>query len=62
MKKTLLVLAAAAACASAAQAQSNVRITGLADMYIGSMKTRRQRPHPCCQQRRHDHLVVWIPG
>lgn len=38
MKKTLLVLAAAAACASAAQAQSNVRITGLADMYIGSMK------------------------
>lgn len=39
MKKSLLVLAAAAACASGAQAQSNVRVTGLTDVYVGSMKS-----------------------
>lgn len=39
MKRTLLVLAATAACVSGAHAQSNVRITGLTDMYVGSMKS-----------------------
>lgn len=38
MKKSLLALVAALACAGAAQAQSTVQITGLMDVYAGSMR------------------------
>ena len=38
MKNTFIALAAALACSSAAYAQSNVQLTGLVDMYAGSMK------------------------
>ena len=36
--KKLLAMAAMLACAAAAQAQSSVTVTGLTDMYVGSMK------------------------
>ena len=39
MKKSLIAFGAALACLGAAQAQSNVQLTGLVDMYVGSMKT-----------------------
>jgi predicted porin len=39
MKKSLIAFGAALACMGAAQAQSNVQLTGLVDMYVGSMKT-----------------------
>lgn len=38
MKKSLLALVAALACASAAHAQSTVQISGLVDVYAGSMR------------------------
>ena len=38
MKNTFIALAAALACSGAAYAQSNVQLTGLVDMYAGSMK------------------------
>ncbi len=38
MKKNLIALSAALLCLSAAQAQSSVQVTGLVDMYVGSMK------------------------
>lgn len=38
MKKTLIAFGAALACLGAAQAQSNVQLSGLVDMYAGSMK------------------------
>lgn len=38
MKKSLLALGAALACASSAYAQSSVQVTGLMDMYVGSMR------------------------
>ena len=38
MKKTLIAFGAALACMGAAQAQSNVQLSGLVDMYAGSMK------------------------
>ncbi|WP_159912832.1 porin [Pantoea sp. 18069] len=38
MKKSLLALVAALACAGAAQAQSTVQISGLVDVYAGSMR------------------------
>lgn len=38
MKKTLTALSAALLCASAAQAQSTVQVTGLVDVYAGSLK------------------------
>ena len=38
MKNTLIAVAAALACTGAAYAQSNVQLTGLVDMYAGSMK------------------------
>ncbi|MEG2048362.1 MAG: porin, partial [Comamonas sp.] len=38
MKKTLIAFGAALACLGAAHAQSNVQLTGLVDMYVGSMK------------------------
>jgi len=39
MKKTLIAFGAALVCMGAAQAQSNVQLSGLVDMYAGSMKT-----------------------
>lgn len=39
MKKTLIAFGAALLCVGAAQAQSNVQLSGLVDMYAGSMKT-----------------------
>lgn len=38
MKKTLTALSAALLCAGAAHAQSSVQVTGLVDLYVGSMK------------------------
>ena len=38
MKKSLIAFGAALACVGAAQAQSNVQVSGLVDMYVGSMK------------------------
>ena len=38
MKKNLIALSAALLCAGAAHAQSSVQVTGLVDMYVGSMK------------------------
>ena len=38
MKKSLIAFGAAMACIGAAQAQSNVQVSGLVDMYAGSMK------------------------
>lgn len=38
MKKSLIAFGAALACIGAAQAQSNVQMSGLVDMYVGSMK------------------------
>ena len=38
MKKTLIAFGAALACMGAAQAQSNVQLSGLVDMFAGSMK------------------------
>lgn len=38
MKKTLIAFGAALTCLGAAHAQSNVQLTGLVDMYVGSMK------------------------
>lgn len=38
MKHSFIALAAALACTGAAYAQSNVQLTGLADMYAGSVK------------------------
>ena len=38
MKNTFIALAAALACSGAAYAQSNVQLTGLVDMYAGSLK------------------------
>lgn len=38
MKNTFIAVAAALACSGAAYAQSNVQLTGLVDMYVGSMK------------------------
>ena len=38
MKKSLIACSAALACLGAAHAQSNVQLTGLVDMYAGSMK------------------------
>lgn len=38
MKKTLIAFGAALVCMGAAQAQSNVQLSGLVDMYAGSMK------------------------
>lgn len=38
MKKNLLALSAALLCAAAAHAQSSVQVTGLVDMYVGSLK------------------------
>ncbi|MDD2712260.1 MAG: porin [Simplicispira sp.] len=38
MKKTLTALSAALLCAGAAHAQSSVQVTGLMDMYAGSMR------------------------
>ena len=38
MNKTLMALGAALLCASAAHAQSTVQITGLVDLYAGSLK------------------------
>lgn len=38
MKKTLVAFGAALACLGAAHAQSSVKLTGLVDMYVGSMK------------------------
>jgi len=38
MKKSLLAMVAALACASAAHAQSTVQISGLVDVYAGSMR------------------------
>lgn len=38
MKKSLIALGAALACASGAYAQSSVQVTGLVDMYAGSMR------------------------
>lgn len=38
MKNSFIALAAALACSGAAYAQSNVQLTGLVDMYAGSMK------------------------
>jgi len=38
MKKSLLAVVAALACAGAAQAQSTVQISGLVDVYAGSMR------------------------
>lgn len=38
MKKSLIAFGAALACMGAAQAQSNVQLSGLVDMYAGSMK------------------------
>ncbi len=38
MKKSLIAFGAALACIGAAQAQSNVQMSGLVDMYAGSMK------------------------
>lgn len=38
MKKTLIAFGAALVCMGAAQAQSNVQLSGLVDMYVGSMK------------------------
>ncbi len=38
MKKTLIALGAALVCGTAAHAQSSVTITGLSDLYVGSMK------------------------
>ncbi len=38
MKKSLLALVAALACAGAAHAQSTVQVTGLMDVYAGSMR------------------------
>ena len=39
MKKTLIAFGAALVCMGAAQAQNNVQLSGLVDMYAGSMKT-----------------------
>jgi predicted porin len=39
VKKSLIAFGAALACMGAAQAQSNVQLSGLVDMYAGSMKT-----------------------
>ena len=38
MKKSLIAFGAALACMGAAQAQSTVQLSGLVDMYVGSMK------------------------
>ena len=38
MKTAFIAMAAALACSGAAYAQSNVQLTGLADMYAGSVK------------------------
>ena len=38
MKHTLIALGAALACLGTAHAQSNVQLSGLVDMYVGSMK------------------------
>ena len=38
MKKNLIALSAAMLCITAAQAQSSVQVTGVVDMYVGSMK------------------------
>jgi predicted porin len=38
MKKTLIAFGAALVCMGAAQAQSTVQMSGLVDMYVGSMK------------------------
>lgn len=38
MKKTLIAFGAALSCLGAAHAQSNVQLSGLVDMYVGSMK------------------------
>jgi predicted porin len=38
MKTAFIAMAAALACSGAAFAQSNVQLTGLADMYAGSVK------------------------
>ena len=38
MKNSLIAIAAVLACAGAAHAQSNVQLTGLVDMYAGSLK------------------------
>ena len=38
MNKTLMALSAALLCASAAHAQSSVQLTGLVDVYVGSLK------------------------
>ena len=38
MKKSLIAFGAALVCMGAAQAQSNVQVSGLVDMYVGSMK------------------------
>ena len=38
MKNSLIAVAAVLACAGAAHAQSNVQLTGLVDMYAGSLK------------------------
>lgn len=38
MQKKLIALAATALCAAGAYAQSSVQLTGLADIYAGSMK------------------------
>lgn len=38
MKKTFIAFGAALACLGAAHAQSSVQLTGLVDMYVGSMK------------------------
>lgn len=38
MKKNLIALSAAMLCISAAHAQSSVQVTGVVDMYVGSMK------------------------
>ena len=38
MKKNLIALSAAMLCITAAQAQSSVQVTGVVDMYVGSLK------------------------
>ena len=38
MTKTLMALSAALLCASAAHAQSSVQLTGVVDLYAGSLK------------------------
>ncbi len=38
MKKTLIALGTALVCGAAAHAQSSVTLTGLSDLYVGSMK------------------------